>query len=263
MFIQTEYKSQHVPIPDSFLTTPPAKPVVATHIDWSSSPLPSNKGRTALVIDNVLSPEECVKLLELTEASVPREDGDTSSPWKPALVNVAVGFETHAPDYRNSERIIWDNQVIVDRIWERIAQADGVRALLETVPGAYIDEEWHFRRFNERMRFLKYSSGQFFKPHCDGPYGYEKDGAIFETKYTIQLYLNDSAAVDPTSELVGGATSFLGRNYEDRLDVNPKAGSVLLFQHYGLRHEGAKVEAGVKYTMRTDILYEFYKQEQV
>lgn len=39
--------------------------------------------------------------------------------------------------------------------------------------------------------------------------------------------------------------------------MNPKAGSVLLFQHRGLLHEGAVVTAGTKYTIRTDIIYEY------
>jgi hypothetical protein len=41
-----------------------------------------------------------------------------------------------------------------------------------------------------------------------------------------------------------------------RLDVNPKAGSVLIFQHSRLRHEGATVTQGTKYTVRSDIFYE-------
>lgn len=40
------------------------------------------------------------------------------------------------------------------------------------------------------------------------------------------------------------------------MDVNPRAGSALVFQHEGLLHEGAVVEAGIKYTMRGDIVYE-------
>lgn len=38
-------------------------------------------------------------------------------------------------------------------------------------------------------------------------------------------------------------------------------GSVLIFQHGGLLHEGAEVKEGVKYTMRTDILYKWVKDE--
>lgn len=95
-----------------------------------------------------------------------------------------------------------------------------------------------------------------FTAHCDAAYSYEKDGRWFETMYTIQLYLNDSAAADPNSELVGGATAFLSADGMTRVDVNPKAGSALIFQHIGLLHEGAAVETGVKYTMRGDIVYE-------
>jgi hypothetical protein len=93
--------------------------------------------------------------------------------------------------------------------------------------------------------------------HCDGSYYYtEGPGTEFETYYTVHLYLNDSVENDPTAELQGGATSFLDRK-ENRVDVNPKAGSVLIFQHNGLYHEGALVKKGTKYTMRTDILYEW------
>jgi hypothetical protein len=40
------------------------------------------------------------------------------------------------------------------------------------------------------------------------------------------------------------------------MDVDPKAGRVLIFQHRNLYHSGDDVLAGVKYTMRTDIMYE-------
>ena len=40
------------------------------------------------------------------------------------------------------------------------------------------------------------------------------------------------------------------------MDVDPKAGRVLIFQHRKLYHSGDDVVAGIKYTMRTDIMYE-------
>ena len=60
---------------------------------------------------------------------------------------------------------------------------------------------------------------------------------------------------------MGGATAFLSRDRKRRVDVNPQMGSVLIFQHEGLLHEGAEVKEGVKYTMRTDILYKWVKDE--
>lgn len=98
--------------------------------------------------------------------------------------------------------------------------------------------------------------------HCDGPYWYEEDGKDFQTHYTVHLYLNDSAAVNPQSTLVGGATAFLSKDRKRRLDIDPKAGSVLIFQHRRLLHEGAKVEQGVKFTVRTDVLYEWVNKKK-
>ncbi|KAF5021521.1 hypothetical protein F66182_6431 [Fusarium sp. NRRL 66182] len=244
---RTSYTSKEIPIPDSFLTSSPAEPVSSYRIDFANSQLPQYAGRTAIVLENVLSADECRELLSLAEASVPRED-EAASPWRPALVSAGPGWEGPAPGYRESDRIIWNQQTVVDRLWERCARAEGLREMLAAIPpDPYMKGgRWVFSRFNERM------------PHCDGPYYYTSGpGKEFETFYTVQLYLNDSSVHNPESELHGGATSFLDREGEARLDVNPKVGSVLIFQHEGLLHEGAKVHRGIKYAMRTDILYEW------
>ena len=49
---------------------------------------------------------------------------------------------------------------------------------------------------------------------------------------------------------------------EERLDVNPKVGRVLIFQHRSLLHSGDVVKAGTKLTMRTDLMYSIVKQDQ-
>ena len=161
MLIQTSYTSNDIEIPDSFLTGPPVKDPIAKPIDWASTDIPQNNGRVAFVVDNVLSPEECKQLLSLAEASVPVQGQD--SPWKPALIAVSAGVEAQAPGYRESDRIIWDHQVVADRIGERIMQAQGVREQLASFPEPAGEGVWKFRRVNERMRFLKYTAGQFFK----------------------------------------------------------------------------------------------------
>jgi hypothetical protein len=38
-------------------------------------------------------------------------------------------------------------------------------------------------------------------------------------------------------------------------DVRPKSGRVLLFQHRNLLHAGEEVRAGIKMTMRTDLMF--------
>lgn len=46
---------------------------------------------------------------------------------------------------------------------------------------------------------------------------------------------------------------------KSRIDVVPKAGRVLLFQHRFLIHSGDDVVKGTKYTLRTDIMYALEK----
>jgi len=93
--------------------------------------------------------------------------------------------------------------------------------------------------------------------HCDGAYREQDDEKVLKTIFTIHLYLNDSKAeVGEAAELEGGATSFLSNDETKKMDVDPRAGRVLIFQHLGLYHSGDDVLKGIKYTMRTDILYE-------
>ena len=74
---------------------------------------------------------------------------------------------------------------------------------------------------------------------------------------TAVFYLNDGA------EFSGGATSFFCAGGERgglrARGVKPRAGAMLLFPHGdahpGLVHEGSPVLEGVKYIVRTDILY--------
>lgn len=70
---------------------------------------------------------------------------------------------------------------------------------------------------------------------------------------TVHLYLNGAEDVE------GGATRF-AVNFEDpregKLDINPTAGSLVIFRQRDMYHEGVIVTKGTKYTMRTDVMYE-------
>lgn len=80
---------------------------------------------------------------------------------------------------------------------------------------------------------------------------------VFKTFFTLQLYLNDSVAeAGHEAELVGGATSFVSSDAKRKINVDPKAGRVLLFQHRGLNHAGDDVVKGTKYTVRAEIMYQ-------
>lgn len=315
--IPVKYFSKDVPIPPGFLSlaSPPAdaRPVTLTTMDWRDTALPEYEGRYAVVLDNAVSPSECQALLGLAESSVdlPRvnefwKTPGAQGPWRPAMVNAGAGLEVLDSSYRNSERLVWDCQEVVDRLWARCLRGEVgevLRERLEVLDGARDErivgasrraklwgappQRWEMRKLNERMRFLKYGPGQFFRrellppslprelsfpklwltsglpAHCDGNYSEEVDGKVLKTFFTIHLYLNDSVAeAGEEAELVGGATSFVSSDGSRKTDVDPKAGRVLIFQQQGLYHAGDDVVEGTKYTMRTEIMYELIRPEK-
>lgn len=191
--VRMHYASRDVAIPADFLslTAPPpdAQPVTISPVDWASSPLPEYNGLFAVVLENVLSPSECQALIELAESSVDvsrmNSTGD-HNPWKPAMVNAGLGFEVLNSGYRNSDRIVWDHQEVVDRIWRRCLQGEAAEVLRKRLDVLDGDEKlgawrrrgpkwtvekqrWEFRRLNQRMRFLKYGAGQFFRRESTQP----------------------------------------------------------------------------------------------
>jgi hypothetical protein len=89
------------------------------------------------------------------------------------------------------------------------------------------------------FRFYKYTPGQKFNMHKDGRQNIDD----LTTYYTLLLYLND--------DCTGGTTKFR----QEGIEVSPKTGNALLFQHH-LWHQGTEVMSGVKYVLRTDIAYQ-------
>ena len=75
------------------------------------------------------------------------------------------------------------------------------------------------------------------------------------------MYLNDAVGKDGERLLEGGSTTFFSWNMQNRIDVVPKVGRVLLFQHRNLLHSGDDVISGTKLTLRTDVMYALEKKE--
>ncbi|KAK3713398.1 hypothetical protein LTR37_008590 [Vermiconidia calcicola] len=255
-------------LPQGFLTTP-APNITASRINFAETPVPAYKDLYAVVLDNVLSPSECETLVRAAEAT-------QNNGWERAMINIGGGKQRLMTEERNCGRIIWDSREVVAKIWNLIEHVPEVQEIvrLENVPKisgngpAKRGEVWKFSRPNERMRFLKYVGGEYFRPHCDG--SYETPDRKERTYFTLHLYLNNAGVItegelqdlnpQQRSEayknvLVGGATTFHAYNMRDKYDVLPKAGRILLFQHRDLIHSGDDVLQGVKYTMRTDLLY--------
>jgi hypothetical protein len=116
----------------------------------------------AVVLDGVLTEEECNTLTAAAEAT-------TDGKWERALVNIGGGMQAMYEDTRKCGRIIWDDRDVVAKLWARIEAA--VPEIHELKNWAHVTghgpvkrkETWKMTRLNERMRFLKYVGGEYFK----------------------------------------------------------------------------------------------------
>jgi hypothetical protein len=128
-------------------------------------------------------------------------------------------------EVRNNDRRVLDDPAFAEALWERIRPAapeiDGHLAT----------------GLNERLRFDRYGVGHRVAMHVDVPY-HRSDRE--QSRLTLLVYLNDAFG--------GGSTGFV------RFPIRPELGMALLFRHE-LEHAGEAVTSGVKYLLRTDVMY--------
>ena len=169
-------------------------------------------------IPNVLSAAECRNWIARIQ----------SLGTEAATINSARGAEVDS-QIRNNRRLIIDDDEWAGILFERVR---------ESVPPEI--HEMSLAGVNERLRCYEYEVGHRFAPHSDGVFvRTEKERSC----YTYMIYLNE--------EFEGGETRFF---VEPEVVIKPKTGSSLFFQH-PIIHEGSQVLAGVKYVLRTDLIY--------
>lgn len=148
-------------ISNDFLTGPSPN-IEKSEVDFRYTDLPEYEGRYAIVLDNAFTKGECDTLVQAAEAQ-------SNGSWEQAMINVGGGRQALMTDSRDCGRIIWDDKDVVKKIWSRVK--DSVREIehlkgMPRVTGnrpALSGETWKMTRLNERMRFLKYGEGQYFK----------------------------------------------------------------------------------------------------
>ncbi|WP_324678782.1 2OG-Fe(II) oxygenase [Hymenobacter sp. GOD-10R] len=166
-------------------------------------------------VDDFLTKPECQEFMVLSE----------KNGYEAAKVNTNSGAKvlTHI---RNNNRSFYKNEELAQSLWLKVqpfvpAQLGNSKAI----------------GLNELFRFYRYQRGHQFKGHFDESYIRNK----FEASYlTFMIYLNEN--------FEGGETTFKG------ISIRPKQGMALLFLH-NLYHEGSEVIKGVKYVLRTDVMY--------
>jgi predicted 2-oxoglutarate/Fe(II)-dependent dioxygenase YbiX len=168
-----------------------------------------------ILVEDFFTPEECKELIAQSE----------QMGYEEAMVQMN-GSQVMMKNVRDNSRMMFKDHALADRIWKR-AEPFCVKKL----------GFWDAIGLNEMFRVYKYEVGQKFKMHMDGSYVRNNEEQSF---YTLMIYLNE--------DFEGGSTLF--RQHE----VKPKTGAALIFLHK-LRHEGQELKSGVKYVLRTDIMY--------
>ena len=166
-------------------------------------------------IDNFLTAKECDDLIIFSE----------QKGYEEAKVSLQSGAKM-MKGIRNNYRLMYQDKNLANQYWQLLKQ--------------FCPEEIENNEavgLNEQFRFYKYESSQRFKRHIDGRF---KRNEIEESRITFMIYLND--------DFEGGETKF------DNVTIEPKKGTALCFIHEQ-KHEGCPVVEGVKYVLRTDVMY--------
>jgi prolyl 4-hydroxylase len=231
-------------------------------------------GERISVIEGFLSATECDTLIERAE-----QYGFKPSPLSgesPDHVCLLHSFHaggghgrTHREDARNNHYTVITDSSLADQLFKRVAPH-----LPQTLDwmsdNAYLSKgnggrEWSIAGCVDRLRFYKYERDEEYPEHMDGSYSRtittvngSKSSRKQHSFLTLLIYLND--------DFQGGQTKFYPdkehcrflRDIEDKQPIHqiqPRRGMALINVHQIL-HDGAKIQSGVKYVLRTDILYE-------
>jgi hypothetical protein len=144
------------------------------------------------------------------------------------------------------------------------------------------------RGINARLRLFRYYPGAVYRPHIDGAWpgsGLQADGSYTDdafdatqhSRLTFLVYLSDGFEGGTTTYYLAGDSDAEQESKEaadaqglecgggskvghiEVRKVKPQLGAVLVFPHGSasgsLVHEGSAVLSGVKYVIRTDVLY--------
>lgn len=173
------------------------------------------------ITDSIITVEDFLTRKECLEHIVRSEE----TGYELAKVNTAGGARVRT-GIRNNNRAFYKSEELARELWKKAQPFIPARVGNRTATG-----------LNELFRFYRYQRGHQFKGHYDESYVRNAEEASF---YTFMVYLNDN--------FQGGDTTFQG------VRIQPKQGMLLLFLH-SLHHAGSEVTQGVKYVLRTDVMY--------
>ena len=174
---------------------------------------------------NFLTVEECAESIRNSE----------HLGYEEAAIQTLRGDQVRK-DVRNNERVLLDDFALSVRLFERAKDYFPPQLHAAAVYG------WSVCGLNERWRFYRYTPGQQFDWHLDG---IVRPRPGQQSALTFMIYLND--------DFEGGDTDF--ETDSGPVSVRPVRGAALVFPHK-IRHRGAPITSGVKYVLRSDVMYQ-------
>jgi hypothetical protein len=217
-------------------------------------------GGRCMLLRNILTASECAYLIEEMDKDMEQV--------------------SYRQNYRVNDRCVFESSKFAGILWKRVrpfaselsivVDRDGAKQhLVSEEPGdcphdlrvGYGKEgTWHPAGLNECLRFCKYNPGGFFRKHTDACFVRSEEE---QSLFTCMFYLN--------GDFNGGATRFLRLDGESNTDfesqfkladgndvlasVAPETGLCMLFFQPGLLHEGEDLRSGLKYILRTDMMF--------
>ncbi|SCU92230.1 LAFA_0F08944g1_1 [Lachancea sp. 'fantastica'] len=144
---------------------------------------------------------------------------------------------------RLNERFSTDDVHVAHILWNRLnkclAQDEYILKELDFVDAIGL---------NPQIRAYRYEKGHKFAKHYDAS---AKVPGVGTTRWTLLIYLTGG------DELVGGDTIFYSSHRGESTAVHPQVGLALLHKHGDdcLLHEAQEVYKGVKFVLRSDVVF--------
>jgi hypothetical protein len=178
---------------------------------------------------NLLSRERCKELIELSE----------KKGYDEADISYATGAQMNK-EYRDNSRCLLINEDLRLEL-EKLILPLSPSKLPIIKPGGIV-EQVDLLRLSGNFRFYRYAESQKFKKHRDG--NVQEEGGV--SRITVLIYLNDVEN--------GGETNICDRMLDKPVMIKPEEGKMLMFNH-SLLHSGEELLGGIKYVLRTDLIY--------
>lgn len=203
-----------------------------------------NTKKSLYYLENVLTQNECLFLIEQSRQKY------------------SSLTEEFSVEEREGNRLLAIDSNFAEILYDRIKEYIEIDNKIENIKpcGFGVAGKWEPLCLNNCFRYNQYISPSIgFTAHRDATFIENED---VRSVLTVLIYLNDNFDGGDTvfydtfgprskEEIVSDEMS---KGFIERFRYKPKSGSILIFNH-NMIHEGQKLKKGVKYVIRTDVVF--------